>query len=48
MGAVQVLTYEELKEQIQLSKGKPIVVKVLRDGETKEFELTPEKKMTPG
>ncbi len=44
VGAVQVLTYEELKEQIQLSKGKPIVVKVLRDGETKEFELTPEKK----
>lgn len=44
VGAVQVLTYEELKEQIQLSEGKPIIVKVLRDGEAKEFELTPEKK----
>jgi PDZ domain-containing protein len=44
VGAVEVLTYEELKAQIQLSKGQPIIVKVLRDGESKEFELTPEKK----
>lgn len=44
VGAVEVLTYEELKAQIQLSQGQPIIVKVLRDGENKEFELTPEKK----
>lgn len=44
VGAVEVLTYEELKAQIQLSQGQPIIVKVLRDGESKEFELTPEKK----
>lgn len=44
VGAVDVLTYEELKEQIQLSAGKPTAVKVLRDGEVKEFELAPEQK----
>jgi len=44
VGAVEILTYEELKEQIQLAKGKPIVIKVLRDGESQEFELKPEKK----
>jgi len=44
VGAVEVLTYEELKAQIQLSQGQPIIVKVLRDVESKEFELTPEKK----
>jgi len=44
VGTVDVLTYEELKEQIQLSVGKPTVIKVLRDGETKEFELIPEQK----
>lgn len=44
VGAVDVLTYEELKEQIQLSEGKPTVIKVLRDGEAKEFELIPEQK----
>jgi PDZ domain-containing protein len=41
---VGVSTYEELKAQIQLAKGEPVVVKVLRDGETKQFELTPEQK----
>ena len=44
VGKVDVLTYEELKEQIQLSEGKPTVVKVLRDGQTKKIELTPEQK----
>jgi PDZ domain-containing protein len=44
VGTVDVLTYEELKEQIQLSEGKPTVIKVIRDGEAKEFELIPEQK----
>ena len=44
VGKVDVLTYEELKEQIQLSEGKPTIIKVLRDGQTKKIELTPEQK----
>ena len=44
VGSVKVSTYEELREQIQLSKGENIVIKVLRDGVPKEFELTPEQK----
>ena len=44
VGSVAVATYEELREQIQLSEGKTVVIKVLRDGEAKEFELNPQKK----
>jgi PDZ domain-containing protein len=44
VGPVAVATYEELREQIQLSEGKTVVIKVVRDGQPKEFELTPQKK----
>lgn len=44
VGSVTVATYEELREQIQLSEGQKVVIKVIRDGEAREFELTPEKK----
>jgi PDZ domain-containing protein len=44
VGSVSVATYEELREQIQLAKGDTVVIKVLRDGQEKLFELTPEKK----
>ena len=44
VGEVPVATYEELREQIQLSEGKTVVIRVLRDGVAKEFELTPEQK----
>lgn len=44
VGEVGVATYEELREQIQLSEGRTVVIKVLRDGVAKEFELTPEQK----
>jgi PDZ domain-containing protein len=39
-----VATYEELREQIQLAGGKPVVIKVLRDGKSQSFELTPQQK----
>jgi Lon-like protease len=44
VGSVSVATYEELREQIQLAKGDTVVIKVLRDGQEKLFELTPAKK----
>jgi PDZ domain-containing protein len=44
VGSVSVASYEELREQIQLAKGDTVVIKVLRDGQEKLFELTPEKK----
>jgi PDZ domain-containing protein len=44
VSSVTVTTYEELREQIQLSEGKNVVIKVLRDGKPMEFELTPEQK----
>lgn len=44
VGSVAVATYEELREQIQLSEGQNVVIKVIRDGQAREFELTPEKK----
>jgi PDZ domain-containing protein len=44
VSSVTVTTYEELREQIQLSEGNNVVIKVLRDGKPMEFELTPEQK----
>ena len=44
VGPIKVATYEELREQIQLAEGKPVVIKVLRDGAEKDFELVPQKK----
>ena len=44
VGPVAVATYEELREQIQLSEGRTVVIKVVRDGQPREFELTPQKK----
>ena len=44
VGSVSVATYEELREQIQLSEGNNVVIKVQRDGKPMEFELTPELK----
>ncbi len=37
-----VTTFEELKAEIQLSLGQPMDLVVLRDGETKTIEITPE------
>lgn len=44
VGAVEVATYEELREQIQLNGGEPVEIKVLRDGKPMSFELIPEQK----
>jgi PDZ domain-containing protein len=44
VGEVEIATYEELREQIQLSEGNSVVIKVLRDDKPMEFELTPELK----
>jgi PDZ domain-containing protein len=44
VGAVEVVTYEELREQIQLNGGEPVEIKVLRDGKPMSFELIPEQK----
>lgn len=44
VGSQPVATYEELREQIQLAAGKPVVIKVLRDGKSQSFELTPQQK----
>ncbi len=44
VGSQPVATYEELREQIQLAGGKPVVIRVLRDGKSQSFELTPQQK----
>ncbi len=44
VGAVEVATYEELREQIQLNGGEPVEIKVVRDGKPMSFELIPEQK----
>ncbi len=44
VGSKAVATYEELREQIQLAGGNPVVIKVLRDGKPLSFELTPQQK----
>lgn len=42
VSGVKVSTFEELKGEIQLSEGNPIDLLVVRDGETRTIELTPE------
>lgn len=44
VGTIEVATYEELREQIQLNGGELVEIKVLRDGKPMSFELTPEQK----
>jgi PDZ domain-containing protein len=44
VGAVEVATYEELREQIQLNGGEQVEIKVVRDGKPMSFELIPEQK----
>lgn len=41
---VGIATYEELREQIQLSEGSIVTLKVLRDGKPMDFAVTPEQK----
>ncbi|MEK9987095.1 MAG: ATP-dependent serine peptidase containing a PDZ domain protein, partial [Aquiluna sp.] len=43
---VDVSTFDELKSQIQLSEGLPIVIEVVRDGQPRALEITPEKRET--
>lgn len=40
-GGVQILTFEELREQVRKTQGEPIVIGVIRDGKALEFEITP-------
>lgn len=44
VGTQPVATYEELREQIQLTGGKSVEIKVLRDGKLQSFEITPQQK----
>lgn len=41
-GGIEVSTFEELRSQIQLSVGQPMVISVIRDGASLEVEITPE------
>lgn len=41
-GGKEVTTFEELRAQIQVSLGQPMDILVLRDGQTKVIEITPE------
>lgn len=43
-GGEPVETFEELRGQIQLSEGSPIVLEVERDGVERSFEITPEER----
>lgn len=45
-GGEEVATFDELKSQIQLSEGSPIVIEIVRDGQTQSLEITPEKRET--
>jgi PDZ domain-containing protein len=45
-GGMDVSTFDELKSQIQLSEGLPIVIEVVRDGQPRALEITPEKRET--
>ena len=45
-GGMDVSTFEELKSQIQLSEGSPIVIEVVREGQPRSLEITPEKRET--
>lgn len=42
----EVATFDELKGQIQLSEGNPIVIDVLREGQPLSLEITPERRET--
>ena len=45
-GGTTVSSFEELKQQIQLSEGEAIRIEVVRDGESRNFEITPEQRET--
>ena len=45
-GGNDVVSFDELKSQIQLSEGEPIILEVIRDGQPLSLEITPEKRET--
>ena len=45
-GGSDVVSFDELKSQIQLSEGDPIILEVIRDGQPLSLEITPEKRET--
>ena len=45
-GGSDVVSSDELKSQIQLSEGDPIILEVIRDGQPLSLEITPEKRET--
>ena len=45
-GGRDVVSFDELKGQIQLSEGAPMILEVIRDGQPLSLEITPEKRDT--
>jgi PDZ domain-containing protein len=45
-GGSDVVSFDELKGQIQLSEGQPMIIEVIRDSQPLSLEITPEKRET--
>ena len=45
-GGIDVVSFDELKGQIQLSEGQPMIIEVIRDSQPLSLEITPEKRET--
>ncbi len=45
-GGRDVVSFDELKSQIQLSEGQPMIIEVIRDSQPLSLEITPEKRET--
>ncbi len=46
VGGRDVVSFDELKSQIQLSEGQPMIIEVIRDSQPLSLEITPEKRET--